>query len=104
MSPQLYRLVIWPEAEDEVGETARWYELQETGLGRDFLRAFRAATAALRRTPFHYQLVFADARRVLLRRFPYAVFFEVHGSEVVVLACMHTARDPREWQRRVTTR
>lgn len=104
MSRGAYRLVIWPEAEAEVADAAKWYEKQERGLGRDFLRAFRAATTVLRRNPFQYQIVFVEARRVLLRRFPYAVFFEIHGPDVVILGCLHTARDPREWQRRVTGR
>ena len=75
---------------------------QERGLGREFLRAFRAATAVLRRTPLHYQPIEEEARRVLLRRFPYAVFFEVHDSDVVILSCLPTARDPEEWRRRIT--
>lgn len=81
---------------------SRWYEERERGLGRDFLRAFRAATAVLRRTPLLYPLV-AGARRVLLRRFPYSVFYEVHEVEVVVLACFHESRDPEEWRARISS-
>lgn len=97
-----YRLLIRPEARAEVAEAAAWYETRETGLGRDFLRAFRAATDRLRRDPLHYQIIFANMRRVLLRRFPYGVFYEVHGTAVVVLGCMHTSRDPELWQGRAT--
>lgn len=84
MTPQLYRLVIRPEAEAEVADAARWYEQRERGLGREFLRAFRAASAVLRRNPFQYQTVVEEARRVVLRRFPYSVFYEVHDHDVVV--------------------
>jgi toxin ParE1/3/4 len=98
----VYRLIIWPEAEADLSDAAQWYEAQARGLGRQFMRAFRDATSILRRTPLHYQPVIDEARRVLLRRFPYAVFFEIHGADVVILACLHTARDPEEWQRRVT--
>ena len=104
MKPQLYRLIIRPEARAEVAEAAEWYDAREKGLGRDFLRAFRAGTDVLRRNPFLYQVVFEDMRRVLLRRFPYGVFYEIHGADVVVLGCMHGARDPEEWQKRATYR
>lgn len=100
MSPQVYRRIIRLEADAEVAEAVRWYEGQEPGLGREFLRAFRAATAVLRRNPFLYQVVVERAHRVLPRRFPYGVFYEVHGSDVVVLACFHTSRDPEEWHGR----
>lgn len=103
MTRHRYRLLIRPEARAEVAEAAAWYEAREQGLGRDFLRAFRAATDRLRRDPLHYQAVFEEMRRVVLRRFPYGVFYEIHGSDVVVLACMHGARDPEEWQSRATS-
>ena len=45
--------------------------------------------------------VATEARRALLRRFPYAVYFTVDREELVVLAVLHVARDPSEWQRRV---
>ena len=101
MSARLYRLVLLAEAESELLEAARWYEDQERGLGHAFLRAFRAATAPLRRNPFLYQIIEGEARRVLLRRFPYGIIYEVHGSDVVLLACFHSSRDPQEWQRRI---
>lgn len=103
MSPQAYRLIIRPEAAEEVSDAAHWYESQERGLGREFLRAFRAATAVLRRSPLLYQPVVAQARRVLVRRFPYGVIYEVHGPDVVVLSCIHTSRDPEEWRKRITS-
>ncbi|MFL5382914.1 MAG: type II toxin-antitoxin system RelE/ParE family toxin [Longimicrobiaceae bacterium] len=99
-----YHIVIQPIAKAEVAEAAQWYESQERGLGREFLRAFRAGTAVLRRNPLQYQTVDEETRRLLLRRFPYSVFYEVHGSTVVVLACVHQARDPALWQQRVTRR
>jgi plasmid stabilization system protein ParE len=104
LSPRSYRVLIRPEAEEEVREAASWYEAQERGLGRDFLRAFRASTASLRRNPHQYQVVLEQVRRVLLHRFPYSVFYEVHEPTVVILACLHEARDPDEWRERVGRR
>jgi hypothetical protein len=34
----------------------------------------------------------------LSRRFPYAVYYQTAGNEVVVLGILHTRRDPCEWQ------
>jgi plasmid stabilization system protein ParE len=98
-----YRLVIRPDAGAELAEGARWYEARTRGLGREFVRAFRAATEPLRRNPFMFQIVVGEARRTLLRRFPYSIFYEIHGSDVVILACFHEARDPDEWQHRITS-
>jgi toxin ParE1/3/4 len=41
-----------------------------------------------------------DVRRARCRRFPYALFFRVIDETVHVIACFHSRRDPRQWQRR----
>jgi hypothetical protein len=76
---RIYRLVIRPEAKTEVAEAAQWYDSRERGLGRSFVHAFRAAAAALRRNPFLYQIVLGQARRMILRRFPYCVIYDDSG-------------------------
>jgi plasmid stabilization system protein ParE len=38
---------------------------------------------------------------VLVRRFPYIVYFSVETTVIVVLAVLHASRDPAEWQRRI---
>ena len=35
-----------------------------------------------------------DARRHLIERFPYCLYYRVEGDGVVVIALMHAARDP----------
>jgi plasmid stabilization system protein ParE len=96
-----YRLVIRPEADVELAEAAQWYEERSPGLGGEFLDSFLAVTDRLRQNPYLFAPAFQNARRALLHRFPYSVIYEVHGDEVVVLACFHESRDPKEWQGRV---
>ena len=64
--------------------------------------AFRAeldnAVKRLSVNPLQFPLVFADIRRALLRRFPYALFFRIVDDAVFVMAWFHSSRDPRIWQ------
>jgi plasmid stabilization system protein ParE len=96
-----YRLIIRPEADAEVDEAARWYEERRQGLGEEFLDTFLEVTANVKRNPYLYAPVLGEARRALLHQFPYSVIYEIHENEVVVLACFHERRDPKEWQRRL---
>jgi len=76
------------------------YQAQGPGLGAAFLGAVNTCFASIRRHPAAYQLVDPPMRRALLRRFPYAVFYEVGSVEIVVYAVFHGARNPRAWKRR----
>lgn len=69
-----------------------WYEHQRTGLGRVFLRSARDRFTAIRRAPLIYQRVHGNTRQVNLRSFPYVLLFEVADHEVVIVACIRTAR------------
>jgi plasmid stabilization system protein ParE len=94
------RLVIRGAAEEDIAEAARWYEQRSPGLGGEFLRAVDVALAEIERMPERYPVDRGNARRALLRRFPYSVFFVATPELISVIACQHARRDPRHWQER----
>jgi plasmid stabilization system protein ParE len=40
-------------------------------------------------------------RRALVRRFPYAIFYEHAGDVVTVYSVFHTSQDPAKWRQRL---
>jgi plasmid stabilization system protein ParE len=94
------RVVFRPEAETELLEARYWYDKQHAGLGQVFGSAVEAAITSAVQNPFAYPRVHSDTRRVLVKRFPYAVYFQVLPEELVVLALIHGRRHPRRWQAR----
>ena len=84
-----------PAVDAEIQEAARWYEARCPGFGDQFVDAVRAATRGAARAPLRYAVRFADIRRVLLRRFPYSVWFVQQGDRTFVLSVMHNKRDHR---------
>ncbi|HLM68258.1 MAG TPA: type II toxin-antitoxin system RelE/ParE family toxin [Longimicrobium sp.] len=94
-------LIVRPEAEADIDAAFDWYEDQEPGLGAEFIRSVDAALASVERQPHAYPVIYRTARRALLRRFPYAVFYLVQNYAVEVVACMHFKRHPRRWRLRV---
>jgi plasmid stabilization system protein ParE len=95
-----YRIEAEPSVEADVEASFDWYEDEQIGLGFEFLDQLRAAYLRILDGPFKYVELRSGIRRALTKRFPYAIYFSIEGSIVVVLAVLHTARDPAEWQRR----
>jgi plasmid stabilization system protein ParE len=96
-----YRLVVRPEAEADIDEVYRWYEGQRPGLGRRFLSEVKTALESLREYLTSYQIIHEQVRRILLNRFPYALFYRIVDNSTLVFACLHVRRDPQRWQERV---
>ena len=70
------KLVIAPEAEQDINEAYDWYENQRPGLGEEFLNCVEASIQRTLRSPELPTKVHLDYRRVMLRRFPYIIYYE----------------------------
>lgn len=97
------QLRIDAEAEEELRAAVAWYEKQQRGLGRDLYAAAREALDRVRDAPQRAGVVpglsrSSPVRRVLMRRFPYAVVFVELSAEIRVLAFAHGTRRPGYWQ------
>jgi plasmid stabilization system protein ParE len=95
-------LVIAPGAAQDIDEAYGWYECQRAGLGEEFLNCVDACVQAICRTPEMHSKVYENYHRALVRRFPYAIFYEFAGSAVTVYAVFHAARDPAKWRQRLS--
>jgi plasmid stabilization system protein ParE len=99
-----YGLLLRPEAESDVADAADWYDRQRPGLSLEFREALDKTFAAIADNPRSHPQVYRSLRRALVRRFPFGVFFVPRAESVLVVAILHTSRDPRLWRMRVRSR
>jgi plasmid stabilization system protein ParE len=95
-------LIFLPEARNDISEAYLWYEEQSLGLGLDFLRCVEASFLSIQRNPLIYQIAHENYRRSLVRRFPYAIFFEQTKNQIVIYAVFHCSQDPEKWHKRLS--
>jgi plasmid stabilization system protein ParE len=99
-------LRVLEKAHQEMREAARWYEDKRLELGYDFVEAVEEAYESIMQFPRRFVRVNIgdpdrEIRRGLLRRFPYAVVFEIREDEIIVIAIAHAKRKPKYWQSRI---
>lgn len=90
-----WRVTIRPRAERDLRQARQWYEDQSVGLGDKFLAATRKAVADLRITAERRPEYYRGFRRVLLRRFPYKIFYGIDGDRVIIFRILHSRREHR---------
>ena len=97
------RVVVLPEAEEELTATAQWYEEQRAGLGDAFLDAIDEALARASENPMSCSSWPMEERyrRLVVRRFPHVVFIEIREDAVEVVAVAHSSRRPGYWRARL---
>ena len=97
MTGQAMAVVFRDTAEQQLLQAQVWYESQRAGLGIEFARSVDAAISRVARQPLAAPVVYENVHRVVLKRFPYSVFYLIEPQQLVILSCLHTRRNPAAW-------
>ncbi|MEW6732710.1 MAG: type II toxin-antitoxin system RelE/ParE family toxin [Acidobacteriota bacterium] len=96
----MLKLVIHPEAEEELNAAADYYEKCKDGLGISFLHEIEKGFQQIQDNPLIGNEISTDIRRYLLRRFPYGIMYRVEINTIFILAIAHLHREPGYWKKR----
>lgn len=89
-----YKVIIRPEAEDDLKEAFSWYEDKRTGLGHNFLLHVDAGIKLIHRNPEIHPMEYKGTRKHLIKRFPYKIIYLVEEDRIIILAVIHGMRNP----------
>jgi plasmid stabilization system protein ParE len=94
------KVVLRPEAEQDVKAAFEWYATEDPHLAQDFLVAVAHAVSRIRERPNQFPEISKNVRRALSHRFPYAIYFVTRVSFSAVIAVLHNKRRPALWKAR----
>lgn len=95
-----FRVVIQPEAEQDLDELYAYLEEQQSGLGFQMLSDLTETIELLEENPLLFQKIYGEMRRAVAKRFGYNLVYKVVDLEVFILAIVHGRKDPQGWQNR----
>ena len=87
-------IILRVRAEHDIRGIFEWYESQQSGLGDKFFSQLRAVLEAVRAGPESAPVIYKNVRRAVVPKFPYLVFYVSESARVVVLAVLHSSRNP----------
>ena len=91
-----------PEADAELTEARQWYSHHRKDLDLEFMQCIELALSRIQSNPRLFPLVHGSLRRAVVRRFPFAILYEVSAGEIQVIAVFHSRRNPDDWKSRVS--
>ncbi|MGZ9262813.1 MAG: type II toxin-antitoxin system RelE/ParE family toxin, partial [Candidatus Binatia bacterium] len=84
-------VIVRRGAQADIREAALWYESQRPGLGSEFTLRLDALVERIAQNPLQFPEIGSGIRRALVQRLPYAIYFVVAPSPVII-AVLHQRR------------
>lgn len=94
------KVVFHPGASEDYAAAFAWYYARGTALASDFEREIDRGIRLVFRNPLRWPKFDDQRRRLVVRKFPYSIIYELHGKDVVILAVAHGKRRPNYWRER----
>lgn len=96
----MMELVILLQAEIDMQSAFNRYDEYQSDRGLQFLQKLDAALTMVRNHPNIGPVYDAPLRRMLVRDFPYGIFYEVQAGRIVVVAVLNLRQHPDAIRRR----
>jgi plasmid stabilization system protein ParE len=94
------KVIFHPGASEDYAAAFAWYYSRGTALASDFEREIERGIRLISQNPLRWPRYDNERRRLIVRKFPYSIIYELHGEDVVVLAVAHGKRKPDYWRDR----
>ena len=93
---------ISEDASEEIDDAIIWYYRRSVSAAENFTSELERALDAVAESPETWPVCLEDpeARRYVLRRFPFSLIYFLLEEDVVVVALAHHKRDLGYWLRR----
>ncbi|MBM3416607.1 MAG: type II toxin-antitoxin system RelE/ParE family toxin [Bacteroidetes bacterium] len=89
-----YKEVIKEEARADIAEAMSYYASKSSGLDTRFFNEVAATIKHILRNPFAFKKVYKNFRQTSVRKFPYVIFYEPEGNNVIIYSVFNTWQHP----------
>ena len=96
-----YSLLVSEMAYEDAIVIFDWYEEKLSGLGDRFINEPEVAKTDLLNNPLAFAKWNKSIRRMVMRKFPYKLFYKIYEDEILILAIIHARRSNRYLKRRL---
>ncbi|MCA8910955.1 MAG: type II toxin-antitoxin system RelE/ParE family toxin [Planctomycetes bacterium] len=91
-------LFIEPQAKADVRAAVAYYGHAQAGLGAEFSARLRHAFVEILEHPEAHPSIEPDVRWILLKQFPFKVFYMPLEEPIRIVAVVHAAAHPDSWK------
>ncbi|WP_449401012.1 type II toxin-antitoxin system RelE/ParE family toxin [Chryseobacterium wanjuense] len=96
----VYKLIIKPEAENDLDQAIEWYKEQNKNLILQLLNEIEEGFNKVQNYPEHYQKRYKEIRIIFIKKFPYGIYYTIENDKIFVHAVLHNKQNPQNVSKR----
>ena len=89
----IYQVIIEPSAKKEIIDIKKWYCSKRKGLEIDFVNELKANINLIKDNPLLFQIKYNRLRAIVLKRFPYLIYYSIESYTVNIHAVIASKQD-----------
>lgn len=91
-----YTVVITTLAYYDLEDAVVYYECKVNGLGRRIELDFWKSVDAIKKSPLGYRTRYVFYRQTMLKKFPYAIIYELLNGKIIIYRVAHLKVQPEK--------
>lgn len=97
----MYKSIVLYQAKEDIRKAAEWYNERQIGLGKRFISEVRNKVYYIRQNPKISGVRYNNVRTAILSDFPFMIHYTIDENikAILIVAVLHTSRDPGLWNR-----
>lgn len=96
----MYNLSFRPLTENDIQKIVDYYDTINPKLSDVFLDELEISIKHIQNMPKACQKRLGNIRAAFLKRFKYGVYFKIYDDNIVIIAVLHSSRNPEIWKKR----
>jgi len=92
------KALFHPGASEDYDAAYAWYHSHGIGIANDFEREIERCLRLIEENPLRWPKYDAQRRRMVVRKFPYCIIYEIIDGQIIVIAVAHGRRRPYYWR------
>ena len=89
-----YKVVLRNEVKEDILHNSVKYASIDEKIAESFLERLDTTIDSIEQEALGGEIIYKNIRRMLVKRFPYGLFYIVEKEKVIVMACLDLRQDP----------
>ena len=95
------KIIIRPQALNDIEESFNWYEARLEGLGQKFIKTVDGKLLSIQSNLLKYPKKHKNIRIALIEGFPFVIHFLNEDDCLIIISIYHTSRNPKKFLKRL---